>query len=102
MENFGNTGFHESGYFQFVNKHKTALLLSVKDKGTAELEQSCPEHTDIYYRLEEIPLAEYQLLITVGPWEYDAPIPTLQFYPPVLHIGVGCKKNVLHKESAFI
>ena len=63
--------------FQFVNKHKTALLLSVKDKGTAELEQSCPEHTDIYYRLEEIPLAEYQLLITVGPWEYDAPIPTL-------------------------
>ena len=79
--------------FQFVNKHKTALLLSVKDKGTAELEQSCPEHTDIYYRLEEIPLAEYQLLITVGPWEYDAPIPTLQFYPPVLHIGVGCKKE---------
>lgn len=79
--------------FQFVNKHKTALLLSVKDKGTDELEQSCPEHTDIYYRLEEIPLAEYQLLITVGPWEYDAPIPTLQFYPSVLHIGVGCKKE---------
>ena len=80
--------------FLFVNKHKTALLLSIKDKGTDELERSCPEHVDIYYRFEEIPLTDYKLLITVGPWVCDATsIPTLQFYPPVLHIGAGCKKE---------
>lgn len=78
----------------FVNKHKTALLLQTKDKGTDELERSCPEHVDIYFKFEEIPLTEYKLLITVGPWIHDTTsIPTLQFYPPVLHIGVGCKKH---------
>lgn len=86
--------FMNQAIFLFVNKHKTALLLHIKDKGTDELERSCPEHVDIYYRFKEIPLTEYKLLITVGPWVYDATsIPTLQFYPPVLHIGAGCKKE---------
>lgn len=79
--------------FLFVNKHRTALLLSSKDKGTEELERSRPEHVDIYYKYEEIPLTEYELLITVGPEEYAAPMPTLCFFPQVLHIGAGCKKD---------
>lgn len=88
------SSFMNQAIFLFVNKHKTALLLSIKDKGTDELERSCPEHVDIYYRFEEIPLTDYKLLITVGPWVCDATsIPTLQFYPPVLHIGAGCKKE---------
>ena len=48
----------------FVNKYKTALLLNTKDKGTEELERTRPEHVDIYYKYEEIPLSEYELLIT--------------------------------------
>lgn len=79
----------------FVNKHKTALLLNTKDKGTEELERTRPEHVDIYYKYEEIPLSEYELLITVGPWEYDTPVPVLAFHPQTLHLAAGCKKGCI-------
>src|SRR3712207_9147684 len=41
--------------FRFVGKQKTALLLECKDKGTDELERTCPAHVDIYYQYEKIP-----------------------------------------------
>lgn len=79
--------------FRFVSKQKTALLLECKDKGTDELERTCPEHVDIYYQYEKIPPTGYELLISVSPRERTSAVPVLCFYPQVLHIGAGCKKD---------
>lgn len=38
----------------FVNRKPTALLLDIKDKGTAYLERTLPEHVKVYYHYEDI------------------------------------------------
>lgn len=79
--------------FAFVNGKKTALLLEVKDKGTQHLERTLPAHVDVYYRWEDIPQQEYEVLIAVTPSIYNAQIPALYFRPPVLNLGIGCRKD---------
>lgn len=79
---------------QFVNKAKTALFIQTKDEGTAYLEHTKPEHVDIYYKWEDIDTANYELLITVSPFLCPKTnINTVSFYPKVLHLGVGCRKD---------
>lgn len=77
----------------FVNQRLTALLLDVKDKGTAYLERTLPEHVKVYKHFEEIPLSEYELIIAVTPYIYKVEIPMLCFRPAVFHLGVGCRKQ---------
>lgn len=77
----------------FVNRRPTALLLDVKDKGTAFLERTRPPHVDIYYRFEDIPSGHYELVIAVTHRLYDTDIPILYYHPAVLHLGVGCRKD---------
>ncbi len=79
---------------RFVNKKPTALLLETKDKGTANLKRNLPEHVRLFNRFEEIPQNEFELLIAVTPFSYPSEIPTLYFRPQVLHLGVGCQKNI--------
>ncbi|MES2872660.1 MAG: precorrin-4 C(11)-methyltransferase [Bacteroidota bacterium] len=78
----------------FVNNKRTALVLKVKDEGTAFLEKSKPEFTDIYYNLEQLDQSRYELLIYVGYELFNASIPTLKFYPKCLSLGTGCSKNI--------
>ena len=77
----------------FVEKHPTALLLEVRDNGTDFLESTLPDHVKVFTGYNDIDLSQFELLITVGPHIYDAPIPVLGFYPQVLHVGVGCRKQ---------
>lgn len=77
----------------FVEKHPTALLLEVRDNGTDFLERTLPDHVKVFTGYNDIDLSQFELLITVGPHIYDAPIPVLGFYPQVLHVGVGCRKQ---------
>lgn len=77
----------------FVNQGSVALLLDIKDKGTAWLERTLPPNVKAYYRYEDIPFGETELLIAVTPYEYEAPVQTLYYRPQVLHLGVGCKKQ---------
>ncbi len=77
----------------FVNQKPTALLLDVKDKGTAYLERTLPEHVKVYKHFEEIPQSEYELIIAVTPYIYKVEIPMLCFRPAVFHLGVGCRKQ---------
>lgn len=77
----------------FVNRHPTALLLDIRDKGTDFLESSCPEHVDIYYHFEDIPSDRYELIIAVTPYLYESVVPVLYYHPQVLHLGVGCRKE---------
>lgn len=77
----------------FVNQKPTALLLDVKDKGTAYLERTLPSHVKAFYHFEEIPQAEFELIIAITPYIYKAEVPMLCFRPAVLHLGVGCRKQ---------
>lgn len=79
----------------FVDRRPTALLLDVRDAGTARLERTRPEHVDIYTDHAAIPFENYALLLAVTPRIYDVPkeLPTIWYRPPVLHLGVGCRKD---------
>ncbi len=80
----------------YINGERTALLLEVRDKGTNYLESNKAEHVDIFYRFEDIPLSDYQLIIAVTPKVYDTKrVSTLYYHPKVLHIGVGCRRDCL-------
>ena len=78
---------------RFVNQERVALLLDIKDKGTAWLERTLPPYVKVYYHYEDIPFEETDLLIAVTPYEYEAPVQALYYRPQVLHLGVGCKKQ---------
>lgn len=80
----------------FVNNKRTALLLDIKDEGTAYLERTCPNHVDIYYDHITINFSKYELLIAVTPCLYpeiEKITPIIYYHPAVLHIGVGCRKQ---------
>lgn len=80
--------------FSFVNKKPVAVLLDVKDEGTAYLERTKPEHVDLFYNMEAVRQENYDLLIIVSPFLYpDVKIPSLLFHPQVLHLGVGCRRQ---------
>ena len=82
--------------FAFVQKQPTALLLEIRDKGTDALEQTKPDHVQVFYRREDLDLTRFGLLIAVTPRTLpDVPegLPVLVFRPLVLHLGFGCRKQ---------
>ena len=77
----------------FVNGEPTALLLEVRDNGTAALEQSLPANVTVYYNFDDIDLSRYKLLLTVSPYKYTVEIDSVQYHPAVLTLGIGCRRN---------
>ena len=78
----------------FVNGKPTALLLDIRDKGTDYLERTAPPHVSIFYSFEAIPQQDYELLMIVSPQQYDTSIHTITYIPKVLHLGMGCRKDM--------
>ncbi|MCX2481345.1 precorrin-4 C(11)-methyltransferase [Pedobacter sp. MC2016-15] len=78
----------------FVNNRPTALVLKVKDAGTAFLEKTKPAFADIYYDLSAVDQSQYELLIYVGYELFEEKITTLSFYPRCLTLGTGCSKDI--------
>ncbi|WP_044202379.1 precorrin-4 C(11)-methyltransferase [Flammeovirga sp. OC4] len=78
----------------FVNNQPTALLLDVKDKGTAYLEKNLPEFVTVFYDAEEIDAEKFELLIAVTYKIYDFNLPSLYYRPKVLALGSGCSKTL--------
>lgn len=78
----------------FVNRKPTALLLDVRDKGTEYLESTLPDHVQLFSKFSDIPLDQFELIITVGPFIYEAEVMMISFFPKVLHIGIGCRKDL--------
>jgi len=78
----------------FVNNAKTALLLEVQDEGTRWLEKNRPPFVDIFYSRDEIAWDQYQLALAVTYRPVVAPVPVLAFYAPVLHLGMGCSRDI--------
>jgi precorrin-4 C11-methyltransferase len=78
----------------FVNNAKTALLLDVQDEGTRWLEKTRPPFVDVFYNRDEIAWDQYQLVLAVTYRPLVAPVPVLAFYAPVLHLGLGCSRDI--------
>ena len=83
----------------FVNERPTALVLETEDEGTKYLESTCPAHVRIFRSFESFRSlqdkqeAGFELLILVSPYKRpSAGVPVLQYFPPCLHLGVGCQK----------
>ncbi|MFR9650786.1 MAG: precorrin-4 C(11)-methyltransferase [Rikenellaceae bacterium] len=77
-----------------VNGERVALLLDIRDRGTAYLERTKPVNVDIYYDYSQIVESDYKLLIAVTPRKYlNTAIDTLYYHPAVFHLGVGCRKG---------
>ncbi len=80
----------------FVNGRPTALVLEAEDEGTKHLTETCPAHVRLFrtYDAFRQVAKEYELLILVSPYVHPATgIQTLQYFPPSLHLGVGCQLN---------
>lgn len=86
----------QKAVFAFVGKHPTALLLEVRDKGTAELEHTLPPHVKCFTRAEDIDPKAFELLLAVTPFIHTdlvGALPSLFFRPAVLHVGIGCRRD---------
>lgn len=84
----------------FVNQQPTALVLECDDEGTKYMEATCPTHVRIYRSFEDLTSSlrggqgmGVALIILVSPHHHPSTgIPTIQYFPPCLHLGVGCQK----------
>lgn len=82
--------------FAFVEKRPTALLLEVRDAGTAFLEKTCPGHVEVFHSLEALDPGRFELLVAVTPRLLPAlpgSLAVLTFRPAVLHLGFGCRRQ---------
>lgn len=78
----------------FVNNKRTALVLNVKDAGTAYLEKTKPPFVDVFYKLQDVVQSDYELLIYVGYRLVQSTTPSISFYPKCLTVGSGCSKDI--------
>ncbi len=85
-----NTSLNEA-IFAYTNNKKVALLLEVRDRGTADLERTLADNVSVFYNREDFNETDFELLIIVSPRVYQENKPTLHFIPKVLSMGLGCR-----------
>lgn len=85
-----NTSLNDA-IFSYTNGKKVALLLEIKDRGTAELERSLAANVSVFYSRSDFSAEDYDLLLIVSPRYYQETKPTLHFVPKVLSMGLGCR-----------
>ena len=79
----------------FVDRKSTALLLECPVEGGEYLIETLPSHVDLYQDVASIPVDKYSLVIAVTPWIHAYPALCIQYVPKVLHVGMGCKRDLL-------
>lgn len=74
----------------FTSEKPTALLLSVRDKGTDWLERNLPSHVKVFYHEEDINQDDFELFIVVSPILPQAiRLPYVWYIPQCVHLGIG-------------
>lgn len=74
-----------------VKGKPVGLLLDIRDKGTDYLESTLPPNVSVV--ADRTDITQYQLIIAVTPYIYDFGTPTLYYRPPVLNLGIGCRRD---------
>lgn len=78
----------------FTSGRPTALLLTVRDRGTDWLESNAPEHVSVFYRFGDIDPKRFALLIVVGPQLPEGiGIPYLHYIVRCVHLGIGLARQ---------
>lgn len=86
----------------FVDCAPTALLLDIRDEGTAQLEHTLPSHVDVFYNFKDIDTGKYRLLLLVTPYLYETSgMQALYYVPKVLHMGMGLARNAGPKNAVI-
>ena len=105
----------------FVNQEPTALLLDIRDEGTDYLERTLPSPVTLVKSINDITSDRFRLALIVSPYIYPtltspataspsspstlafgsfpAEIPTLQFIPPTLTLGIGLSHQASRVEG---
>jgi len=83
----------------FVNQQPTALVIECEDEGTKHMESTCPAFVKVFRSFNDYKFycrknaVQYDLLIIISPKTYPTQeVPTIQYFPRCLHLGVGCQK----------
>ncbi len=78
----------------FTAQKPTALLLTVRDRGTEWMEQHLPGHVTVFSRAEDIDPDKFELLIVVGVrCPKYIPLPCLHYIPRCVHVGIGLARQ---------
>ncbi len=82
-----------SQIFLYAGGKPTALLIEVHDDGTKWLEENPAGNVEFFYRFEDIDLSKFSLLLSVSPIRRRMDIPTIQWVPKCLHLGIGLARQ---------
>ena len=84
----------------FVDGQPTALVIEWDDAGTRHLTGTCPPHVRLFTSYADYQAAvsageAFALLLLVSPRNYgfETDGKTIQYYPRVLRLGVGCQRG---------
>lgn len=66
-------------------------MLDIRDRGTDCLEADLPVNVSVVTDRAEI--SQYRLIIAVSPYIYNFDIPVIYYRPPILNLGVGCRRD---------
>lgn len=83
----------DKAIFTFVNGRPTALLLDTEDEGTRYLRSTLPQNVRIIGSIDEA--NDCELIIAVTYRIYHTPVNILYYRPPVLTVGVGCRRDCI-------
>lgn len=78
----------------FLAGEPTALLLTIRDKGTDWLEGNLPANVEVFYREEDIEVSRFKLILCVSPQVPDFEnVLMICYVPRVIHLGIGLARE---------
>lgn len=80
----------------FRTRTKVALILEVRDMGSAYLEKTAPSFVEIFYHVDDLEEENFDLIIAVSPLLYRFKVTSVMYRPKILTLGMGCHKNFPH------
>lgn len=87
-----NTGSMNRPISLFVSGARTALVLETAGKGEDFMERTHPPHVTVFSSFEQVDQSDFELLLVVSPRFLTSHLPMICYFPPVLSIGIGCRR----------
>lgn len=79
--------------FLYAEGKPAALLLEVQDEGTKYLEENPAGNVEVFHRFEDVDLSRFSLLLSVSPIRRKVGIPSIQWVPRCVHVGIGLARQ---------
>ena len=87
--------------FLYAEGKPVAILLEVEDEGTRWMEENPAGNISFFYRYEDIDLKKFSLLLTVSPVRRKVSVPSIQWAPRCIHIGIGLARQAAPEEQVI-